>query len=66
MNLNRKKHNDVNGTSTYRDGVSPGRTAYVHQVASDRHQATELASRDKSPVDSEVKPPYLKQNRGEM
>ena len=66
MNLNRKKHYGVNGTSIYRDGVSPGRTAYAHQVAPDRHQATELASRDKSPVDSEVKLPYLKQNRGEI
>ena len=40
MNLNRAKHNGVNGTSTYREGVSPGRKAYAHQVTSDRHQAT--------------------------
>ena len=40
MNLNRKKHNGVNGTSAYRDGVSLGRKAYAHQVTSDRHQAT--------------------------
>ena len=47
MNLNRKKHNGVNGTSTYRDGVSPGRKAYAHQVASDHHQATAAKTKPK-------------------
>ena len=40
MNLNKKIHRGVNGTSAYRDGVSHGRKAYEHQVASDRHRAT--------------------------
>ena len=47
MNLNRKKHNGVNGTSAYRDGVSPGRKAYAHQVTSDRHQATAAKTKPK-------------------
>ena len=47
MSLNRKKHNGVNGTSAYRDGVSPGRKAYAHQAASDRHRATAAKTKPK-------------------
>jgi len=51
MNLNRKNHNGVNGTVTYRDGVSPGRKAYEHQVTSDRHQATAAKTTQKPSID---------------